>query len=61
MVDKDWLLDSICCHSHRPLLSYTSGRVNRAWLEKCGYTGNLLLPKDKEPLNEEEKEAENNP
>ena len=52
VVDKDWLLDTICSYSLRPLLNYTSGSVTRLLLEKCGYTGNLILPKDKEPLEE---------
>ena len=45
-VDKDWLLDTICGHELRSLLSYTGDKVTLEELMKCGYSGALLKKED---------------
>ena len=42
VVDKDWLLDSLCSHTVRPLRPYTADTVELQQLLRAGYTGPLV-------------------
>ena len=42
VVDKDWLLDSVCSHTVRPLRPYTADTVELQQLLRAGYTGPLV-------------------